>query len=249
MRVVITLTADRPICLPIAHNHIVQGLIYGQLETNLARWLHGDAYSHARRTYRMFTFSRLQGRYALNPQHKTITFTPPVALQLASVNTDVLASFAEHLLKSPYVTLGSTQLSVTSVEILKPPPYQTSLRVKTLSPITIYSTFSKPDGKKLTHYYAPYEADWSVMLLANLARKANALKLPEPSPDDLADSTIKALRRSPKDKKVVRYKQLFIEAYDGHFELSLPEPYFELAYNTGLGSKNAQGFGMVAAIG
>jgi CRISPR-associated endoribonuclease Cas6 len=248
MRIAITLSSDQPIKLPIAHNHIIQGFIYGQLEANLARWLHGDAYSHAKRTYRMFTFSRLQGRYVLEPHHKTITFTPPVALQLASVNTEVLASFAEHLLKSSYVTLGKAQLSVTSVEILKPPPYQTSVHVKTLSPITIYSTFSKPDGKKLTHYYAPYEADWSVMLLANLARKASALKLPEPSSDDLHDSTITALRRSPKDKKVVRYKQLFIEAYDGLFELSLPEPYFELAYDTGLGSKNAQGFGMVTVV-
>jgi CRISPR-associated endoribonuclease Cas6 len=30
--------------------------------------------------------------------------------------------------------------------------------------------------------------------------------------------------------------------------MTLPQPYFELAYDVGLGGKNAQGFGMVEVV-
>ncbi len=39
-----------------------------------------------------------------------------------------------------------------------------------------------------------------------------------------------------------------IKAWTGIFQLDLPEPFFLLAYDAGLGSKNPQGFGMVEVI-
>jgi CRISPR-associated endoribonuclease Cas6 len=39
-----------------------------------------------------------------------------------------------------------------------------------------------------------------------------------------------------------------IKGWTGLYEVKLPEPYFRLAYDAGLGSKNAQGFGMVEVL-
>jgi CRISPR-associated endoribonuclease Cas6 len=243
MRILITLVAERPIRLPVAHNHIVQGLIYGQLEANLARWLHGEAYRYAKRTYRMFTFSRLSGAYTLQPKTRQIVFTPPVRLQLASHNAEVLASFAEHLLKAPELQLGNNRLSAQQVDILPAPELSCPARLVTLSPITIYSTVTKADGGKLTHYYSPHDKDWQPLVLKNLERKAKALGLRAP----LEGASITPLRSNTRDKKVIYYRNYVIEAYTGLFEARLPEAYLKLAYDTGIGSKNAQGFGMVAA--
>ena len=39
-----------------------------------------------------------------------------------------------------------------------------------------------------------------------------------------------------------------IKGWTGLYEVNLPEPYFRLAYDARLGSKNAQGFGMVGVV-
>ena len=251
MRIQVNLTPESrtKLSLPIHYGAILQGFIYSQLEPNLASWLHGAAYSYAQRTFKMFTFSRLTGRFELDTKTKRISFDGPVTFQLASHNSEVLASFAEHLLKSQTLRLGQNEVQVGGVEILRPPCVEPDkpVRVKALSPITIYSTFQKPGGSKLTHYYSPPEKDWSSMLLQNLARKAKALEW-EGKGKALENAYIKPLRVSERDKKIVGYKGFTVQAWMGRYELKLPQAYFELAYDVGLGGKNAQGFGMVEVI-
>ena len=250
MRIRITLGAVGAVTLPVHYNHILQGFIYNQLESNLATWLHKEAYRNAKRTYKMFTFSRLHGEYQLNKKTKQLYFSGPISFKLASHNQEVLASFAEHLLKSPNLRLGHNEVQVTGVEVLKPPRVKPEMPtcVRMLSPITTYSTFHKPEGGKLTHYYSPHEKDWSAMLLANLTRKAQALEW-QLDPDELLnDAYIKPHRVNERDKKVVKYKGFVIEAWMGVYELKLPQAFFELAYDVGLGGKNGQGFGMIEVV-
>jgi CRISPR-associated endoribonuclease Cas6 len=237
--------------LPIHYGHIVQGLIYSQLEPNLAAWLHGEAYHFAQRTYKMFTFSRLMGEFKLEKEHKRITFNKTVSFQLASHNTEVLASFAEHLLKSQSLRLGQNECQVRGVEILKQPQvdFGKPLKVRTLSPITVYSTLSHPDGRKKTYYYSPQEKEWSEMLRDNLVRKAKALGWEDDAEKALADASFKPFRVNNKDQKILSYKGFVMKAWTGVYELgNLPATYFWLAYDVGVGSKNAQGMGMIEMI-
>ncbi|HEX30478.1 TPA: CRISPR-associated endoribonuclease Cas6, partial [Candidatus Poribacteria bacterium] len=46
----------------------------------------------------------------------------------------------------------------------------------------------------------------------------------------------------------VMYRDTVIKGWTGVYELDLPEPFFHLAYDAGLGAKNSQGFGMVEII-
>jgi CRISPR-associated endoribonuclease Cas6 len=250
VRIQITLEAPT-LSLPIHYGHIVQGLIYGQLEHNLASWLHGDAYKYAERTYKMFTFSRLNGVFNLEPEHKRISFADSVSFQLASHNTEILASFAEHLLKASSLRLGQNECTVRGVEILKQPEvdFSKSVKVRTLSPITMYSTVTKADGKKLTHYYGPFDKDWSEMLRGNLVRKAKALGWEDDAAKTLAETIFKPLRVSNRDQKIISYKGFVMKAWAGVYEVSnLPATYFWLAYDVGIGSKNSQGMGMVEVM-
>jgi CRISPR-associated endoribonuclease Cas6 len=239
------------ICLPIHYGHIIQGFIYNQLEPNLAKWLHGEAYSFAARTYKMFTFSRLEGQFKLDKPNKRISFSNTVSFQLASHNSEVLASFAEHLLKAQDLRLGQNQCQVRRVEILKPPEVDLGkpIKVRALSPITIYSTLSKPDGKKLTHYYSPFEKDWNEMLRDNLVRKVKSLEWEDNAATSLAEMRFEPLKLTPKDEKIIRYKGSFVKAWTGIYEVSnMPEAYFWLMYDVGLGAKNSQGMGMVEVL-
>lgn len=250
MRVSITIESNKSLNLPIHYNHLLQGLIYNQLEPTLATWLHGSAYSFDKRSFKMFTFSRLFGQFRFDKKTKRIRFSGPVSFKLASHHSDILASFAERLLKCEYLELGANKVYVRGVEILKPPKpdYSKPVKLKTLSPITTYSTFTKPNGDKLTHYYSPQEKDWSKMLVDNLGRKAKALSWQSRAIDSLKDAYIKPYKTRANDKKIVRYKDHIIQAWMGLYIASLPQAFFELAYDVGLGSKNSQGFGMVEVI-
>lgn len=46
----------------------------------------------------------------------------------------------------------------------------------------------------------------------------------------------------------MRYRETVIKGWTGIYELDLPEPFFYLAYDAGLGSKNSQGFGMLKVV-
>jgi CRISPR-associated endoribonuclease Cas6 len=48
---------------------------------------------------------------------------------------------------------------------------------------------------------------------------------------------------------VLNFKGTVIKGWTGLYEVKLPEPYFRLAYDAGLGAKNAQGFGCVGVVG
>ena len=260
MRLSITLEPYyQPLNLPIHYGQLIQGMVYNHLDSNLAHWLHGEAYRTATRTYKMFTFSRLEG-LNLHPTIKNsqISFKGKVTFKLSSINGDILSSLAEHLLRERRIRLRNHSCEVKGVEIIPKPRIDASkpILVRALSPITTYTTYSDDNGKNRTHYYSPFEADWSDRLLRNLLRKAEALGWEDSGKELLETGNIQPENVSEKDEKVITYTKKIkgniqktdIKAWMGTYSMSLPEPYFWLTYDVGLGSKNAQGFGMIEVI-
>jgi len=248
VRLRISLEAERAIRVPVQYNHLLQGLIYANLDRALSEWLHEEGHAHGARRFKLFTFSRLFGeRRAANGR---VEFRGPVHFYLGAVDAEVLGSLAEHLLTKPCVRLGSAECRVTEVGVEPRPEIDPvkPIRVKTLSPITAYSTLTTPDGKKKTYYYAPQEREWSESLVANVGRKAKALGWAADIDRDLASSWVRPYRVKSGDQKVLNFKGTVIKGWTGLYEVNLPEPYFRLAYDAGLGAKNAQGFGMVRVI-
>jgi CRISPR-associated endoribonuclease Cas6 len=166
------------------------------------------------------------------------------------VDSEVLGSFAEHLLTKPAVRLGSAGCHVTEVGVEPEPEIDPAkpVIVKTLSPITAYSTLTTPDGRKRTYYYAPQEREWSESLVSNIARKAKALDWSTNVDKDLEKAWVRPYKVKSADQKVLDFKGFVIKGWTGLYEVNLPEPYFRLAYDAGFGAKNAQGFGMVEIV-
>lgn len=249
MRIHLSLHPLRPLELPTQYNQAVQGFIYHHLEVTLAHWLHEEAYRYQERRFKMFTFGRLQGSYTRRLDSDTIIFETPVTLPIASADGRILQSLAETLLRANEVILHQTPCQVASVGIVPPPKPDLSrpVRVRALSPITVYSTLQGPTGIKKTYYYTPQEREWSTLLLDNLRRKAVALGWESERVAEL-HGRITPLRVGPRDRRINRFKGTVIVGYTGEYTLELPPALFELAYDTGLGSKNAQGFGMIEVI-
>jgi len=49
------------VVLPIQYNHMVQTMIYRLLDEELADFLHEEGFQNKNRTFKMFTFSRING--------------------------------------------------------------------------------------------------------------------------------------------------------------------------------------------
>ena len=54
--------------LPLHYNHIIQGMIYKAINTQLAIFLHNKGFQNKGRSFKLFTFSRLNGRYEINKE-------------------------------------------------------------------------------------------------------------------------------------------------------------------------------------
>ncbi len=226
--------------LPGHHNHLLQGMIYRHLNEVLAQRTHDQGWLDGQRRLRLFVFSRLMGRF--RREQGQIKFSGPLVLSVASPVSEILESLAMHLMRERWLTLGKSRVELTSVEVALPSTYQRPVFLKALSPITIYSTLTAPNGRKKTYYYAPQEPEFGRLAIENLRRKIRAWT-GEDAPLDGA--TLRPVKVSNRNLVVARYKGTIIKGWTGIYELDAPEPYFRMALDAGLGAKNSQGFGFV----
>src|SRR5215213_4454754 len=111
MRLRISLTAEgRLLQLPIQYNHLLQGLIYSNLDHALSEWLHEKGHAYGERRFKLFTFSRLFGKREAS--NSRVRFLGPAHFYLGSVDAQILSSLAEHLLTKPSVRLGNSECRV-----------------------------------------------------------------------------------------------------------------------------------------
>ncbi len=247
MRIKLTLEPeDGKLTLPIHYNHIVQSMIYSSLDEALAEWLHEQGFVYKKRRFKLFTFSKLFGKKVkFDPKNGSITFFGPINLNIASVEVELLESLAVHLIRSKGAKLGGKFCIFSAVEVEFPVEYKRPMLVKTLSPITVYRTVEM-NGRKKTYYFAPKEPEFNELILDNLRRKAIAFygeDTPLPSLEGAYVIPVRIFKRV-----ITQFKGTVIIGWHGLFEMDLPKEFFSLAYDSGLGSKNSQGFGMVEAI-
>ncbi len=115
MRLRVSLEAEGGVLrAPVQYNHLLQGLIYTNLDRSLSRWLHDKGHSYRERRFKLFS-SRLFGKREARNGH--ICFVGPSYFYLGSVDSEVLGSFAEHLLTKPVVRLGSARCRVAEVGV------------------------------------------------------------------------------------------------------------------------------------
>jgi len=248
LRIVFKFHPDQSLSLPIHYNHLVQAVIYRHLDPKLAEWLHTKGYEYGKRQYKFFTFSRiLSPRRHYDPKSKTLRIEGEFSLKVASPDTKFLESLATNLVRRGQIKLNGQICTLLSAEVEMPVEVCGPVLISTLSPIVVYSTVIDGVGKKKTYYYNPWETEFQEKILENLRRKWVAFYGEKDLPP-IDGAYIKPVRVNKQNEVIVFFKDTVIKGWTGLYELFLPEPYFTLAYNAGLGAKNSQGFGMVQVV-
>ncbi len=247
MRITIEISSENTINLPIHYNYLVQGFLYKNLtDKDYRTFLHQKGYYLANKQFKLFTFSRLLGRFKLYQEEGRITFYPPVKLVVSSAVEQFITDLAETLIKTDFSFLGNQGVETKSIQVHKEPSLTEKMQIKMLSSIVAYSTIMK-NGKKYTEYYSPWNARFQEIFKNNLLTKHEIIYGQRPK-----DEEIRIIPNGNQERKfarIINYKGTYIKAYAGIYWLVGNPDLIKTAYDAGLGSKNSQGFGCWEVVG
>ncbi len=239
MQIKLIIRNEKPCRLPISYHHIQQSAIYHLLrETPIAGDLHDHGATYGKRTYKLFTFGPLMGKYEI--VEKNIIFQEEIRWEIRSDDRQVIMVLYEKIRQEGLV-LGENVLKNVDVMIQDDRIEEDSVYIKMISSICVYST--NPDTKK-TYFYSPQEKEFSKAVQDNFQRKYTAGYMVEPE----HEIHIEPVKVTPKDKYLTKYKGFYINGWKGIYKLSGQRKYLDFLYQTGIGAKNSQGFGMFEVI-
>jgi len=241
MRLTLEFNTDKALKLPLQYNYYLQSFLYHHISQELSDFLHNQGFMREKRTFKMFTFSRMQGKYRIMKEH--ILFFPPAHLTICSPLERFISELGNSLLRNENLMLANNKIYVTSMKVHPEPVINNEVTINMLSPAVVYSTLMTKDGKKKTYYYSPYEKEFTDLIDKNLRKKYEALYKKTPRARKLI---IKPLWKP--QEKVVKYRDTIIKGWMGTFTLNGNKKILKLSYDSGLGSKNSQGFGMFEVV-
>ena len=228
------------VSLPMAYNQLVHGLIYNamRLESGVSAQLH-DMPPLGGRQFKGFTFSRMQGAYRV--EGGRIVFSGPVRLEVRSVFPDFIGILAHSLTAHPYQRIGGAPVEVVDCRIRDRRIETDCVSIRMASPAVAYERLA--DGS--TSFYAPDEARFYQALARNAAMKYMLFYGCEEAPP----LTVTPLFAGLPKKLMTSFKQTYITGWFGRYALRCDDPLMlDLLYQTGLGVKNAEGFGMFDVV-
>lgn len=243
MQIKISFLSERDIILPIHYNHIVQGFIYNNIDEELADFMHNQGYVNSGRTFKLFTFSNILNRGIL--KNKKFNFKNRIDIIISSPIEKFCKSIVNAMLLNDNLVLGQNIIKVEQIQILENEVPTDQIEVETLSPITIYSTLLKQDGKKFTYYYQDKERDFQKLIGENLIKKYNSFY----GKDSIVDNDIQIISKGNTKQSIVYYKNFIVKGQVGKFTIKGNKKLLQMGLDAGFGGKNSQGFGCVRLIG
>lgn len=241
----INFSSKNNIELPISYNHIIQGVLYKFInEESFANFLHNKGYVYNNRIYKLFSFSNiLEKPFQIYNERKQFIFPRDISIYFSSINNEFFQYvFNSIITMKDSIYLGKNPVIISKIEFINQEITNNEI-VNVFSPITVYSTLTTFDNRKKTYYYNPRESEFSLNIRKNLINKYQAFHGEVPKNDEFNIKYIDKYR-----ERVVSYKNFIIKGYSGRFQIQGSKELMDIAFCTGLGSKNSQGFGCIVKI-
>lgn len=233
MQIKIHLENKNGLRLPLDYSYRVSSAVYrlASADEEYSEFLHDCGYGTDGRRYKLFTYSPLKGHYRIEDRH--IIFEGDISFEVRSISERFCGAVKSSLLENGAVKLMDTVLPVKMTEIYDNPLTAEEADISTLSPIVVSSS---ENGK--TVYFSPENDRWEEMINLTLYRKYTAAYGEEPP------SVVKLGLLGKSKKVVTRVKGIWVTAYHVRLHITADPLVTAFLYETGLGAKNSQGFGM-----
>lgn len=241
----LTFPLEEKIILPIQYQHILQSALLAWIDDSTYQtFLHDTGFSSGKRTYKLYTFSKIYGKFELDKKNKNIIFSDAIHLYISSCDKRYLTYMIKNIISNRPLSLKEYKLTLDGVGCIEEACDKNVCKVRTLSPIAVSSTLMRGDGIKKRYYYNPREREYSDMIRDNLLRKYRAFYEKEP-----VDTQFHIKLVDKGKESFVFYKREVIKAWNGIFQIEGSKELIELALNVGLGERNSAGFGCIMKVG
>ena len=81
MRAEIHFNLKEPVSIPIQYNHIIQAIIFSWIsDEKFKDFIHNKGYKFEERAYKLFTFSKINGRFRIDKNNRKIIFYEDITL-------------------------------------------------------------------------------------------------------------------------------------------------------------------------
>ena len=238
MQIVLTCQNTGIIDIPVNYNYYVQSAIFKILadeNSDYAEYLHNIA-DGSKTRYKFFTFGSLIGKSHF--YNKTLYYEGGIKLEIRSVSNEFLQVLANSILNGNKLCIGKHCLSIKDVDIRGYTVPDTLLKIRTLTPIVA----KKQTEDNHTEYYSPQDVRFIKRIRETFENKYNVFV------GQVQHSSIDILPLNFGKKVVTKYKDTWITAYHGTFEICGSTECLQFLYDVGLGVKTSQGFGMFDVI-
>ena len=239
MQLTLTLSGEQ-ITLPINNRPLIHGLIYKAISSDkqVFEQLHEAKQTEGKRLFKGFTFSDLKGWYTV--QERSLAYTDSVSLEIRSIDPIVIALLYHYFSIVSEVSLGSTLLQVTECRMADEHIHKDKILVRTVAPVVAYLT----GEDRHTRFFSPAEDAFYELVERNARRKAEHFDLDVPFEFDITLSPVARVK-----KQLSSFKGTVIEGWYGEFLLQGNSQILDLLYQTGIGAKNPEGYGMFEVRG
>lgn len=248
MRILYQFKADKEFSLPVPYNEKLQGFIYSNMEQKMAEFLHNEGYKAGKRKYSLFTFSHiLEAKF--NKEQHVFNIPNEFSFIVSSPKEEILNAITQGFTQNDAIAFNGANVKLLSCSyhITFSTFNKRKNVIMMLTPVTSRSTLKNEFGKNKSYYYHPIEDDFSKQIKDNLTRKYKAA-FGKPSGD--FKFKINPVLVNKGNEHIIIYKDFVVKGYTGMYEIiTNNEEIMKLAYDTGLGEKNSQGFGMFEIVG
>ena len=243
-------------CIPISYQYELSSWIYRIIHSGDAAssaWLHNKGYTLGNKTFRLFTFSRLQlpkGSFEIKDDRMVLK-NSNVILYISFLIDSAAEPFIIGLFNNREMSLGdhksNAEFLVKTIERLSDPEFRETMGFRLLSPLVINS-FDGKYGK----YLRPDESGFEALFFRNLVNKYTASALFRGDPvhiDDVQKDPVTRfeLLSEPKSKLVqIRTgtpQETNVRWFMFDFRITSPVELIKTGYDGGFGEKNSLGFG------
>lgn len=231
MQISLILTPQEPLKVPLNYNYQLQSAIYSKLkEVDASDFWHDCGFGE-KETFKFFVFGTLLGNYKI--EDKKIIFNSEITLEIRSPFYEFCDELQRSIELNPTIKLFNQELSVSGAFLNNRHINSDTVIFKTISPIIV----SEKNEAEKTVFIKPDSPDFVYRLQENFYKKFKAAFNTQPP-----ELKIELLE---KGKKVVtQYKEIWLTGYHCTLKIAGPCHALEFIYNTGLGERNSQGFGL-----
>lgn len=255
MRFKVTLNIDKQAfgnSIPINYQYEQSAVIYkilSQASTNYATWLHDNGFTVEDKQFKLFTYSRFYiPRYTIDKENALLIInSDTIEWSVSFLPEESTEKFIQGVFMNQTFQLGNKknkiQCGVKSIEVLPTPPFEDEMTFETLSPICI-ALRRDEDGR--TDYLSPEDPRAKESILHSLLNRYEAFH-GKPYSNKI-DFDFKVLNK-PKPVlitfKAGTLEESKVKGYMCRFDIRLNQKLMKIMYESGIGMKGSQGWGMV----